>query len=394
MAIDRAVLPIPETAAQQHSEALKEVLIADIGARGGWMSFVDMMGALLYTPGLGYYAAGSAKFGAAGDFVTAPEMSEAFGRTVAHAVAADWPRATPLEVLEPGGGSGALAIQMLKTWEALGYEIARYSLLETSPHLRQVQQEALSRAVPGFMDRVVWVDDVPDAFEGWVVANEVLDAMPVHLVVKGPQGWLERGVCVTERAQLTWEDRALSPALEASLAVRGLLDAEVPTGYVTEVGLPAEAWIKLLGERMRSGGVVLIDYGFPNRELYHPHRAQGTLMCHYRHFAHSDPFLYPGLQDITAHVDFTAVGQALVAGGFELRSYETQAHYLLRHGILDTMGAHEPGSVDWIRASSALQKLLSPAEMGELFKVITAHKKKDPTEHSRAVLELLGIHDG
>lgn len=384
-------LPEPDREALQHSAQLKAFIAADIKAHGGWIPFAKMMEHLLYAPGRGYYAAGATKFGAAGDFVTAPSMSPAFAKTLARAVVQSDAVGGPLTILEPGAGTGALAAQLLRHWHSAGVAVARYLILEPSPHLQAVQAETLTAQVPELLSQVAWVSDVPEGFEGTVLANEVLDAMPIHLFVRGRMGWLERGVSLDASGSFDWKDQDLGPILprETFTAFENL-----PEGYLLELGLSAQAWIRHLGARMLRGTVLLIDYGFPAREFYHPSRAMGTLMCHYRHFAHADPFYCPGLQDVTAHVDFTAIGRCLMESGFGLKGYATQAEFLLNHGLLESLvDLGEPGSVRWLAASTALQKLVSPAEMGELFKVIWAQKEARPT-HAERVLAQLGIeHD-
>jgi len=377
-----ASLPLPDPDALAHSAKLTQHLLDRIHAQGGWLSFADFMEALLYAPGLGYYAAGATKFCEEGDFVTAPEISPLFGRTLARFAAPVLTSIQGARILEPGAGTGRLAASILETLDQLGALPDRYLILEPSPSLQAIQHKNLSKWLPSLVERVEWIQDLPKNFRGVILANEVLDAIPVHLMVTTDRldAFLERGVGVDETdgtSTFTWVDRPANPNLN-QLALKhlsGEAEMERAPGTLFELGLPAEAWSRGLAESLEEGLMVLIDYGFPAREMYHPQRRNGTLMCHYRHHAHDDPFLYPGLQDVTAHVDFTAIASILKDKGLDLDRYQTQAGFLLENGILETLTPGlEPGSVAWLKETTGLQKLLSPAEMGELFKVLVASK--------------------
>ena len=318
---------------------------AEIAAAGGWISFARYMQLALHEPGVGYYASGARKFGAEGDFVTAPELGSLFGRTLARELRA-FDR-----ILEIGAGSGALADVL-----ADGRE---YLILETSADLIGRQREKLGQ-------RVRHIDRLPERFSGAVIANEVLDAMPVHMVHWSDRGIFERGV----GTGLTWADR---PATGELLAMAKPI--EVPTPYVSEIGLEARAWMRTIAQMLEKGAVFVIDYGFPRREYYHPQRSSGTLMCHHRHQAHADPFARPGLEDITAHVDFTALAEAAHDGGAEILGYASQAQYLVNCGITDVLGeTNAENALHYAPIAAQAQKLLSPAEMGELFKVLAVGK--------------------
>jgi len=318
---------------------------AEIAAAGGWISFARYMQLALHEPGVGYYASGARKFGAEGDFVTAPELGSLFGRTLARELRA-FDR-----ILEIGAGSGALADVL-----ADGRE---YLILETSADLIRRQKEKLGH-------RVRHIDRLPERFSGAVIANEVLDAMPVHMVHWSDRGIFERGV----GTGLTWADR---PATGELLAMAKPI--EVPTPYVSEIGLEARAWMRTIAQMLEKGAVFVIDYGFPRREYYHPQRSSGTLMCHHRHQAHADPFARPGLEDITAHVDFTALAEAAHDGGAEILGYASQAQYLVNCGITDVLGeTNAENALHYAPIAAQAQKLLSPAEMGELFKVLAVGK--------------------
>jgi SAM-dependent MidA family methyltransferase len=362
-------LPAPGAEAKRHGDRVRERIQKDIAGAGGWISFARFMELALYAPGLGYYAAGSAKLGEEGDFVTAPEISPLFGQTLAGQVAQGL--AGPAdEVLELGAGSGRMASQILLELQAQDRVPARYLILEISPELAQRQRALLARSCPALLDRVAWIDALPARFEGVILANEVLDALPVHLVHWLPGGARERGVAWRDGAP-AWEDRLLPPGalLDAAQALA------VTPPYLSEISLAARALVAALADCLRRGLLLLIDYGFGRREYYHPQRGQGTLMCHYRHRAHGDPFYLPGLQDITAHVDFTAVAEAGIDAGLKLLGYATQARFLVNAGLLQRLerqGAANPARDDlsYLPAAAGVQKLLSPAEMGELFKVM------------------------
>jgi SAM-dependent MidA family methyltransferase len=319
----------------------------EIARADGWISFARYMELVLHEPGLGYYAGRARKFGAEGDFVTAPELGSLFGRTLARQLSQiDWP------VLEFGAGSGALAESLL------GRAGLEYSILETSADLRERQQARLA-------DRVRWLERLPERIRGWVVANEVLDAMPVHAVAWRPEGIMERGVSLAG-GKLAWNERpATGELLEEAQKI------EVPVPYESEMGLVARAWMRALAERLEEGVIFIIDYGFPRHEYYHPQRASGTLMCHHRHQAHGDPFAHPGEQDVTAHVDFSALAQAAAGAGLEVLGYATQAQFLVNCGITEVLGeANVENALHYAPLAAQAQKLLSPAVMGELFKVL------------------------
>lgn len=365
-------LPQPSAEQLTHSAAVTDAIRAEIVACGGWLDFSRYMEMALYAPGLGYYSAGMQKFGVGGDFVTAPEISALFGRTLARQVA-QIVSASDGEVLELGAGTGRLAVQLLTELQRLDALPGRYLILEVSAHLRAVQQETIQRELPeALASRVQWLDALPDAFAGCVVGNEVLDALPVHLVVQRENGISERGVGVEGEA-LVWRERPAEGALADAIRMRKL-----PNDCITEICLAAPALIASLAERLERGALLLIDYGFPRREYYHPQRGAGTLMCHYRHHAHDDPFLFPGLQDITAHVDFTAIAEAGVAHGLQVLGYTSQAQFLINSGITDLLSQISPSDVAaYLPLAAEAQKLLSPAEMGELFKVIALGKALD-----------------
>lgn len=370
-------LPAPSPEASAHSLSLVAVIAREIDADGGLLSFARFMDMLLYQPGLGYYSAGARKFGAAGDFVTAPEMTGYFGRALARQVAEVITVSAP-HILEVGAGSGRLAADLLLELEKLGTLPEQYDILDLSADLRARQQETLAAVVPHLLERVRWMDRLPEAFSGVVVANELLDALPAHIVAWREDGIFERCVGLDREGGFTWNERPASGALLAAADEIGR-QCSLPPGYESEIGLAARAWVAEWGRRLQRGALLLIDYGFPRREFYHQQRGRGTLMCHYRHHAHPDPFYLPGLQDVTVHVDFTAIIAAADAAGLDLLGYTSQGQFLLNCGILDLLSQVPADTPDYIRAAGAINKLLMPHEMGELFKVIAIGRGIDLT---------------
>ncbi len=360
-----APLPAPSLDAQRHSDALAELIRAEIAAAGEWLSFARYMELALYAPGLGYYSAGARKLGTEGDFVTAPELSPLFGRALARQ-AAQVLKESGGDILELGAGSGKLAVDLLGELETQGTLPGRYRILDVSADLRQRQEERLASRLPHLMDRVEWLDELPQRFTGLILGNEVLDALPAHLVAWRGGKIFERGVALKD-GEFAWEDRpADDPALLAAAE-----KIAAPDDYLSEICLAAPALAGSLAERLERGAMLFLDYGFGTAEYYHPQRRQGTLMCHYRHHAHGDPFYLPGLQDITAHVDFSAVATAGVDTGLDFLGYTSQAHFLINCGITDLL-AQVPAedAAAYLPLARQAQKLLSPAEMGELFKAV------------------------
>jgi SAM-dependent MidA family methyltransferase len=356
-------LPDPPADALQASLALQSRIRQAIAADDGWISFSRYMDLSLYTPGLGYYAGGAVKLGKDGDFTTAPEISALFGATLAR-FASDLFGGVPLNILEFGAGTGKLAGDLLSAAAESGTKIASYQIVEVSSELRARQQRALAN-----YPQVEWLDAPPAVFTGLVIANEVLDAMPVPLLVRRDGRWLERGVAL-EGSDFRFVDRECEQGMAGQIPGEPLL----PDGYLTEVHPQQAGFMRLVGEMLRAGdggAALMIDYGFPASEYYLPQRSGGTLMCHYRHHAHADPFYLPGLQDITSHIDFSEIARAGLDAGLEVGFYMSQAAFLIGAGLpnlLDRQGAADP--VHWLPLSNAVQKLTSPAEMGELFKAM------------------------
>lgn len=363
---------IPVSAdALAHSQQVSAFLRTQITQAGGWIPFSDWMHTALYAPALGYYAAGNTKFAEpaqdnpkqlSGDFVTAPQLTPLFGFTLANQIAEVLKQSDSLEVLEFGAGSGALAHDILSALETLGIK-AQYQILEVSADLKARQQQRLT----AWADRVTWLTHTPETFTGCVIANEVLDAMPVELFAWSEQGQpMQRGV-IWDGQQFEFQDREVSPSLLSVLQQR------MPAfpDYRSEINLQAESWVKGLGQWLKRGVAILIDYGFPQHEYYHPQRHRGTLMCHIQHLAHDNALMAPGLQDITAHVDFTAMADAALSGGLEVYGYTSQARFLINAGLTQLL-TQQTGESARQSANTrvAIQKLTSEAEMGELFKVM------------------------
>ena len=380
-----SALPVPDREALAVSQELSTRIAAEIARHGGWLSFARYMEMALYEPGLGYYSNPGQVFGAAGDFVTAPELTPLFGATLARQVS-PWLKDPALAgsgqvVLEVGGGSGMLAAQLLNALDNVGHHEVRYLILELSAERREHQRQTLKSLAPGLMDRVGWLETFPESFAGVVVANELLDAMPVQLFewqADAEAELQEMGVTWVD-GQFAWAPRPADAVLtETVAALRNRLGpegAQWHSPYRSEICPAQQAWMRTLADCMTAGVVMLLDYGFAAPEYYHPQRDQGTLMCHYRHRSHADPFLWPGLSDITAHVDFTALARAATAEGFSLVGYTSMAAFLLNAGLLDELAdlPREPESF-WFAQAQAVQQLISEAEMGELFKVIAFEK--------------------
>lgn len=363
-------LPIPNAEAQAQSRQLAALIQAKIEQSAGWLSFADFMQMALYMPDLGYYSGGAKKFGIGGDFVTAPEISPLFAQTLARQVAQVLAM-TSGDVLELGAGTGKLAADLLLALHAAENAPKHYFILEVSAYLRQIQKETLQELLsPELLARVVWLDALPQNFLGVIIGNEVLDAIPLHLIHKTSGSLYERGVAHADG--FIWQDRQLETGELYDLAA----SLDLPDEYLTEICPAVTGLITSLAQVLQCGVIIMVDYGFSAREYYHPQRNLGTLMCHYQHYSHTDPLINVGLQDITAHVDFTSVARAGVGHGLDLSGFCTQAQFLMNCGILDLISqvpAHDMAK--YAPLAAAAQKLLSPAEMGDLFKVIAFSKQ-------------------
>ena len=366
-----AGLPPPSEEALQHSERLRALILANIAAAGGAISFAEYMDLVLYAPALGYYSAGAHKFGAAGDFITAPEISPLFARCLANQCAQVLQLLNGGVVMEVGAGSGAMAVDLLAAMAKLKCLPEKYFILERSADLRERQHALLAEKVPEFLDRVEWMDRLPNQpIRGVVLANELLDALPVHLFTMTEEEPLE--LFVGEKAGvLNWQGlpiRNVRLLTRITAIQQSVNDGGLPHGYTSEINLAADAWIRSLADVLEAGMLLVLDYGFPRSEYYHPQRTAGSLMCHYRHHAHDDPFVWPGLQDVTAHVDFTAMAEAADAASLHVAGYTTQGAFLLACGITEALAEFD--GFAQMRMAQGMKKLTLPHEMGELFKVM------------------------
>jgi len=351
------------------SRRLEGRIRAEIAAAGGRLPFDRFMELALYAPGLGYYVAGATKLGPGGDFITAPEVSPLFGACLASQCAEALERLGGGDILELGPGSGALAVQVLSRLQALGALPGHYWMLEPSPDLRERQGRAIAGHLPDLTGRCRWLDRLPVGFRGVVLANEVLDAMPVHRFRVDRDGTTEE--CFVRASddalQEAWGP-ARSPGLREAVAALQAAGLAIAPGYSSEVNLRLGPWVEALADSLAAGLVLLIDYGYPQWAYYQPDRTMGTLMCHWRHQAHADPYRNIGLQDITAHVDFSAVARAGLGAGLDLAGFATQGHFLIGCRI-DRLMHGGTGAPDLDLILGAKQLLL-PTAMGERFKVL------------------------
>ena len=359
-------LPPLDEGERAHVERMHALVRAEVEARGGAIPFSRYMEIALYAPRLGYYRAGWPTFGDRGDFVTAPGVSPLFGRTVARQVEQALTLAGADDVIEFGAGDGTMAAQVLAELAPRGG--IRYRILEPGGALATRQRETIAALVPGALSAVRWIDALPaPGFRGVVLANEVVDALPVERF-EVAAGGVSMHCVGFEAGRPVWRSRPADPGLAGAVeSVRREIGHELPIGYVSEVGPARGAWIASVSERLERGLVLLMDYGFPRRELYHPDRSGGTLRCHFRHRAHDDPLVLCGLQDITAHVDFTALAQA---SGLDVAGFATQSEFLLGCGLLDLVSHLEPGSPEFVRLTARIKRITLPGEMGEAVKVM------------------------
>jgi SAM-dependent MidA family methyltransferase len=360
--------------ASRISARLAERIRAEIEAAGGLLPFDRFMELALYAPGLGYYVAGAAKLGPAGDFVTAPEISPLFGQCVAVQCAEALGQLGGGDLFELGAGTGTLAVQVLETLERLDALPERYRILELSPDLQARQRALIVERIPHLAERCDWLTHLPDGVRGVLLANEVLDAMPVHRFQIGADGGIDE-LFVAERTNALAEVSAPAQSTGLAAAVEALhrQGLALAPGYSSEINLRLGPWIRAIAHSLDAGLVLSIDYGYPRRDYYQADRTMGTLMCHFRHQAHQDPYRNLGLQDITAHVDFTAVAEAGTAAGLELGGFTTQAHFLIGCGI-DRFLAESPNAFD---LAPGAKQLLLPTAMGERFKVLALAKGLD-----------------
>jgi SAM-dependent MidA family methyltransferase len=366
-----AQLPTPGADEIAHSKLLIDCLVAEIEQHAGVISFRDYMDRVLYAPGLGYYSAGLTKFGIDGDFITAPEISDLFGRTLARQCESIFEAGCERRILEFGAGSGRLCEQVLLALD----EPCQYLILELSADLRRRQQDYLEEKLPrDLFERINWLETLPSGFDGIVLGNEVLDAMPVNLVRKD-QAWFELGVGF-DGSRFCW--RRYADDGEAVSAIQ-LIESNheiLPEGYTSEINLNFQPWLAGLRDACNQAVVLMIDYGYLQAQYYHPQRSAGTLACHYHHRLHYDPLIYPGLQDVTASVDFDAFADAALLNNFNICGLATQGQFLLTNGLLEEAGCTEPGtnSMADLELAQQIKTLTLPGEMGDRFKVIGLQK--------------------
>jgi len=355
-------IPVPDEHALSVSRRLTELICDEIDAAGGWIGFDRYMQRALYEPGLGYYSGGSVKFGAAGDFVTAPEISDVFGQALAGEIRPILERLSAPAILELGAGSGRLARNILTAFDELS---PRYQILEPSADLKERQRSQLAT----FGNQVRWCDQLPTgSFEGVILANEVLDAFPVTRFVKRADHARPLGVG-HEHGTLVWAEGPVDTELNAEVdALEARLGYQLPAGFRSELSRRLPPWVTTLAEQLTRGAMLIVDYGLVGHEYYHRSRSDGTLVCHYRHRAHSDPFLYPGLQDISAWVDFSACARTATAAGLDVAGFTTQGQFLLEGGAAQFL-QRSTGRVSLAQAQ-AFKTMILPGEMGERFKLL------------------------
>lgn len=382
-------LPLPSPAALAHSQRLTAEIKTIIQQAGGVIPLADFMAKALYQPGLGYYSAGLRKFGAAGDFITAPEISPLFSQCIAQQCQQILTLLGGGVILEFGAGTGIMAVEILKELNQLNCLPTQYLILEVSADLRQRQQEILQAQIPDLLERVQWLEHLPILpLQGIILANEVLDALPVHRFYFEHSEILEFYVGIREKesenlvpsdilaTEFTWQ---LLPTRQPTLQIIvEKLSADLPNGYSSEVNLALPAWLHSVANILAKGMILLIDYGFPQREYYHPQRTSGTLMCHYQHYAHDNPLILVGLQDITAHVNFTLVAETAIEVGLSVAGYTSQAQFLLACGLAEKLSQYDPNDTpNYLQVTQQIKTLTLPSEMGELFKVMALTRQID-----------------
>lgn len=370
-------LPPPEPALVAHGARVSDRIREEIRVHGGAIPFSRYMELALHAPGLGYYSAGLTKFGPAGDFVTAPEISPLFSRCLAAQVGQALAGLGGGDVLELGAGTGLMAAEMLAHMRACAILPERYLILETSAELRSRQRETLRTRAGHLADRVCWLEGLPaPGHRGVVIANEVVDALPACRFRVDDGGRIREFNVAWEDGAFAWR---LSPDLQPGLAdalqvVVNSVERPLPPGYVSELRLSAGPWIEALSRRIERGLILIVDYGYPRAEFYHSQRSGGTLVCHYRHRVHGDPLILTGLQDISVHVDFTGLAESAAAAGLEITGFTTQAEFLLAAGITELAADARPGSRDQLELTRQIKHLTLPGEMGELVKVLALGK--------------------
>ena len=368
-------LPEPDVDAREHSLRLQEKIRDEIGAQGGMISFRRYMEMVLYEPGLGYYSAGARKFGRDGDFTTAPEQSDLYSRCIARQCAEILGHTGGGMIMELGAGTGAMAAATLTELKTLDCLPEQYLILETSADLKQRQQQLLASVHPDYYSSIVWLERLPSRkFNGVILANEVLDALPVHRIIIDKNGVSELAVACQSGAFVYKQVEPDEALLHYTERLQQYFTGPLSESCTTEINPELDAWIASFSDILEQGVMLIIDYGYPGKEYYHPQRMQGTLKCHYRHQVHDDPFFYPGLQDVTASVDFTGVAEAAVDTRLEVLGFTTQAYFLLACGLSDMVEEQRHDDFRFLQLSQQAKLLTMPGAMGEQFKVIALGK--------------------
>jgi SAM-dependent MidA family methyltransferase len=379
----------------EHSELLKDKIASQIASQGGWLPFSRYMEIALYEPGMGYYSAGAHKLGAGGDFTTAPELSPLFGAAICSTLLPILEglkdKGLPTQILEFGAGTGKLANSILSRLHDLNFSLDRYDMIEISPDLAQRQQERISGLVQELKlsTKCHWLSELPTGFKGVILANEVIDAIPCDAIIYQNRFWYWYGVGF-ENGKLHWKTG--SP-VEQGFLPESLLSGHFSEGYVTELHMTADAWIRQIAKQLDTGLFLTLDYGFPESEYYHPQRLEGTLMAHHRHHAIQDPFHLPGLCDLTTHVEWSQIARSALAENADDVYLTNQAAFLLDAGIgdiaLEIGNPSDPAT--FLPISNSLQKLLSEAEMGELFKAFAFSKNLKDLLPEHSLEDLPGL---
>jgi len=365
----------PDQLAQQYSDELLILIKQRIAEAGGKISFADYMQLCLYEPGLGYYSAGSHKIGEGGDFTTAPEISSLFSRSLAQHIHDVLQQLDNADLLEFGAGTGKMAVDILQELEALNCLPQHYFICEASADLQQRQQQTIQQVIPHLVDRVIWLDQIPEQFSGVIVANEVCDAMPVHRLSFSENSVTEQYIELSDDDDLQWCEGDLSQGdlIERARQIQQQIGQQ---SYQTEVNLHAEAWIKSLADSLQQGAIFIIDYGYDFNSYYHPERSQGSLMCYFQQQGHDNPLIHQGIQDITSHVDFSALAHRAFDNDLDVAAYQTQADFLIAGGITELM-SQQTNELIMMQQAAEVKRLTLPTEMGESFKVLTLTRQLD-----------------
>jgi len=378
-----------------HTELLSQKIMAEIASNGGWIAFSRYMEMALYEPGMGYYSAGAHKLGTGGDFTTAPELSPLFGAAIVETLLPILEtlqsQGLPTQILEFGAGTGKLAQSILSRLQELDFTLDHYDIIEISPDLAQRQEERLQHLSKklNLSTQCHWLSSLPNSFKGIMLANEVIDAIPCDAIIFQNGFWYWQGVSVVD-GKLIWS--AGKPA-EQSLLPEALVNGSFSEGYVTELHVPANAWMRQVANHLDTGLFLTFDYGFPENEYYHAQRLEGTLIAHHRHHAIQDPFYLPGLCDVTTHVEWSQIARSALEAGVDDVYLSNQASYLLDAGIGDiALEIGDPSNPEtFLPISNSLQKLLSEAEMGEIFKVFAFSKKLSDILPDHTLEDLPGL---